>query len=215
MPQYINISFIIGELADPDYWYGAVDAQQDCDYHYPNKKSRAEIRDHFFIGYTAFKKEIRRRRDYSARTAPVLKRECNAIHAERVKAKNILDASYAINIVPSHYRNIYAVYYLYDFITTSREAFSTALLHFDLQEIKARLDRIIEQQEEIIINQERLLAQNSEIMSQNQQHLKHLAGIERNTAATANAAANAETYAQVAARNAEACAWFELARFLS
>lgn len=122
-------------------------------------------------------------------------------------AKKLLDQSYSLNIIPGQYRNIYAVYYLYDFISTSNQPLSTALLHLDLKEIKEKLDKVIEQQEEIIINQSILMSQNQQMMEQNQMQLNQLASIEKNTRRAAE-------YSEIAAHNSEICAWIGAANFL-
>ena len=96
---------------------------------------------------------------------------------------------------------------MHDFITTSSESLSSALLHFDLNEIKDKLDKIISQQQEIIIQQYVMYAQNQQILQQNQKHLQVLANIETNTA-------NAALYSEIAANNAEICAWLSAATFL-
>lgn len=87
-------------------------------------------------------------------------------------------------------------------------SFETALLHYNLEEIKAKLDTIIAQQQEIIINQSIMMAQNREICEQNQKKLARLASIESNTH-------NAAQYAEIAARNAEASAWIGAANYIT
>lgn len=99
------------------------------------------------------------------------------------------------------------MYYLNDFIQTSNESLSTALLHFDLNEIKQKLDTVIEQQEEIIINQAIIQAQNEQMIKQNTNMLNSLASIEGNTHM-------ASQYAEIAANNAEACAWIGVANYI-
>ena len=92
-------------------------------------------------------------------------------------------------------------------MSTSRESFTTALLHRDLNEIKAKLDKIIAQQESIIIQNAVRIAQNEKLSKQNQQQLEHLSRIELNTS-------QAKQYAQVAANNAEICAWINMAKYI-
>lgn len=124
------------------------------------------------------------------------------------KATELLEDAYDINIIPTQFRNVYAVYYLNDFIQTSNESLSTALLHFDLNEIKQKLNTVIEQQKEIIVNQAIIQAQNEQMIMQNQNMLQSLASIEGN-------AHMASQYARIAANNAEACAWIGIANYIS
>lgn len=136
------------------------------------------------------------------------KKQClSGTKRELKKATELLQTAYDINIIPTQFRNVYAVYYLNDFIQTSNESLSTALLHFDLNEIKQKLDTVIKQQEEIIINQAIIQAQNEQMIKQNTNMLNSLASIEGNTRM-------ASQYAQIASNNAEACAWIGLANYI-
>lgn len=130
-----------------------------------------------------------------------------AIYDEYLAANQLLANAYSVDIIPSQFRNIYAVYYIYDFISTSNESFSNALMHCDLDVIKCKLDAIIANQETIILNQAIIMAQNDELMEQNKQHMKHLASIEQNQVI-------AIKYTQIAANNAEACAWIAAANYI-
>lgn len=132
----------------------------------------------------------------------------NGISKELEEINQLLNKAYAVNIIPAQFRyNIHAIYYLHDFVSTSCESFTTALLHFDLDEIKVKLDRIISQQESIIIQNAVLMAQNENLARQNQKQLEKLSKIERNTSQAAQ-------YAQIAANNAETCAWFNMANYI-
>lgn len=129
------------------------------------------------------------------------------INEEIEKAKKLLDEAYSVNLIPHQFRNIYAIWFIHDYVSTSNETLTSAFLHCDMDSIKNKLDTIINQQREIIMNQAILASQNREIMEQNQKALKHLADIEGNTAIAAQ-------YSQIAANNAEACAWIGAANYL-
>ena len=90
---------------------------------------------------------------------------------------------------------------------SSQGTLSEALLHYDLKQIKDKLDKIIDQQQEIIINQAIIATQNKQLIQQKQDMLKSLSSIERNTY-------QASQYAEIAASNAEACAWIGLANYI-
>lgn len=81
-----------------------------------------------------------------------------------------LSRAYSANIIPGQYRNLYAIAYLYEYFCYSQEDnLSIALNTFVLEQIKERLDRIIENQSEIILNQYRIISQNQEAMEQREQ----------------------------------------------
>lgn len=88
-----------------------------------------------------------------------------ALMEEIESLEKLLKKTYDVNVIPSRFRkNLYAIYYLHDFVTSSNQSLATAMLHFDLNEIKAKLDRIIDQQEEIIIQQSVIMAQNDQLL---------------------------------------------------
>lgn len=168
---------------------------------------RIQWRDKFFQTYEEFKLtapgEFQKIKD----NYNIYVNKRNDMYAEFSHIKEMLLKTYDLNIIPDQYRNIYAIYYLYNFISTSNQSLSIALLHFDLKEIKSKLDKIIEQQEELILNQSILMSQNEELMEQNQSYLSTLSKIESNTAQTSQ-------YASIAARNSELCAWIGYANYL-
>lgn len=122
-------------------------------------------------------------------------------------ANSLLKKAYQVNILPAQFRNLYAVYYLHEFMDTSHESLTTALMHYDLKEIKEKLDTIIRQQREIIIQQAIMTAQNEKLLQQNTLQLKKLSSIEKNSE-------QATQYAEIAAINAEACAWINYANYI-
>lgn len=123
------------------------------------------------------------------------------------QATELLKKAYDLNIIPNQFRNIFAAYYLYDFITTSNEPFSNALLHFDLDTIKQQLTYVINQNQQIILNQQIQIAQNDQIIKSNRENLKKLSNIEKSSE-------RAVQYASIAANNAEACAWIATAQYI-
>ena len=167
-----------------------------------------EARDAFLKAFSAFQAEAPGIYQENTRKISNLQYQLNGMSKELETVKKLLKQAYDINIVPSQFRyKIHAIYYLHDFISTSRESFTTALLHLDLDEIKAKLDKIIAQQESIIIQNAVMIAQNEKLAKQNQQQLERLSRIESNTSQAAQ-------YAQIAANNAETCAWISMANYI-
>lgn len=101
------------------------------------------------------------------------------------EAKEKLQQVYSVNIIPNKYRTIYVAYYLYDYISSGRETDVDRVLQtMLLEQIIAKLDKIIAQQEEIILNQRMQLAKQDYLIAQSkQQHteqMKILYGLEKN-----------------------------------
>lgn len=172
------------------------------------KLRQANARDAFLAIYEDFKKTAPDiyQRNLENVIYP-LQEKVDGIDAEYKKADELLQKAYTINIIPKQFRNIHAIWFIHDYITTSNESFSAALLHCDLDEIKQKLDEIIEQNNRIIIQNAIQIAQNSQMLQQNQQMLNRLATIESNTDRAAQ-------YAEIASNNAEACAWIGLANYI-
>lgn len=139
---------------------------------------------------------------------PVIRKEIETLKAEKDKLQELLTKVYGANVIPSHYRNIYAAVYLYDWFSTSAsDDLDHALSMFVLEEIKAKLDTIIEQQSEMIMNQRIIQANQMKSMELQQKHnhmmrqkldqlqitaeeqYRYVQMIEANTAATAYFAA--------------------------
>lgn len=178
------------------------------------RKCAKKARDAFLRCYEDFKKiagpgleDITKNRDF-------WQNDYKGIFDELDTVNKLLEKEYNLNIIPSTFRNITAVYYLYDFIKTSNQSFTTALVHFDLHEIKSKLNTIIQQNQEIIIQQAYIISQNQEIIEQNQACLKRLSNLERTASDIECNTALAATYSSIAANNAEVCAWIGIANYL-
>lgn len=139
---------------------------------------------------------------------PFIQKEIETLKSEKNDLEKLLTKVYGANVIPSHYRNIYAAVYLYDWFSTSAsDDLDHALSMFVLEEIKAKLDMIIEQQSEMIMNQRIIQANQMKSMELQQKHnhmmrlkldqlqitaeeqYRYVQMIEANTAATAYFAA--------------------------
>ena len=168
---------------------------------------KKSVKKSFFEAYEQFKKTAPQKyMENSKELEPAIEMR-TGILAELDTAKRLLQKAYNINIIPQQFRNIHAIWFIYDYYSTSTETLSSAFLNCNLEKIKQKLDTIIEQQKEIIINQRILVAQNSKMIELNQQTLHRLANIEQNTERAAQ-------YAEIASNNAEACAWIGLATYI-
>lgn len=132
--------------------------------------------------------------------------QLNQLVEEINKAENLRSDAYSLNIIPSKFRNIYASYFLYDFISTSTASLNEALLHCDLDTIQQRLENVIQQQSEIIMELARANAFNERIISQNEQMLNSAIRIENNTALAAQ-------YAKASAMNSNIIACIQLSEY--
>lgn len=121
--------------------------------------------------------------------------------------EDLLNEAYAINIIPSKFRNIYAVYFLYDFISTSTATLKEALFHCDLDTIQQKLDTVISQQQDIIMELAHSNALNEQIVLKNDEMLKHAIRTENNTALAAQ-------YSQIAAHNTNVITAIQMSQYL-
>lgn len=135
---------------------------------------------------------------------PDLQKAISKYKTERDKVAALRQNAYSANVIPRQYRDIYAAVYLYDWFSTSRATdLDMALNMFVLEQIKDKLDRIIQNQSEMILNQYIMMAnqqqaldlqeRNSYIMrskldriaASNEERNMYLSMIESNTATTA------------------------------
>lgn len=181
---------------------------------FAKRRKASKARDMFLRCYEDFKKIAGSGLDNTNRNREVLQNNYNGITKELDVVNKLLSKEYNLNIIPSNFRNITAVYYLYDFIKTSNQSFTTALMHFDLHEIKSKLDIVIQQNQEIIIQQAYIISQNQRTIEQNQACLKRLSNLERTASNIEYNTAQAATYSSIAANNAEVCAWIGIANYL-
>lgn len=102
---------------------------------------------------------------------PGLQEKVKRLQAERKKLNQTLMEAYSANIIPSRYRDIYSATYLYDYFSTSRSTdMDMALNTYVLEQIKDRLDKIIENQHDIILNQRLMMANQQRSFEQQQKH---------------------------------------------
>lgn len=190
-------------MKDPSFWSDVGGSN-----FISQKLLRSNARDVFLEVYSRFKNTAPPKYEKRLKEVVVpLRNKVQGVSDEWKKANELLQEAYSINIIPQQYRNIHAIWFIHDFIKTSNESLTTALLHCNLDEIKQKLDTIIYQQKEIIINQAIMMAQNDKLIEQNQSSLSKLASIEQNTE-------RATKYAEIASNNAEACAWINLANYI-
>ena len=109
----------------------------------------------------------------------------NAAVSHLQEAKENLQSVYSVNIIPNKYRSVYVAYYLYDYISSSHETdIDRVLQTMLLDQIIAKLDKIIEQQEEIILNQRMQLAKQDALLAQSkkqhEEQMKAISNLEEN-----------------------------------
>jgi hypothetical protein len=134
------------------------------------------------------------------------------IHKEWEKVGAILKKAYSVNLIPEQYRNLYAVYYLNEYLSTSQESLRDALLHcnlhYNFEAIKQKLDAIYHQVSNLVIEQAITNARLENIQEQNENLLEH-------AIKTANNTAKAAQYSQIAAANTEAMVYIGIAQYIS
>ena len=143
---------------------------------------------------------------------PVYEEHLEFYKKERDNIDVLLDKVYAVNVIPSRYRNIYAAVYLYDWFSTSRaNDLDMALNMFVLEEIKEKLDTIITRQSESILNQRLILANQQRSLELQQRH-SNMMRAKLNQIAASNEERN--TYLSMIESNTAATAYFAAADYI-
>lgn len=136
-----------------------------------------------------------------------LEKAKNDLQTENKEALKLLEECYDINIIPSKYRNIYAITFIYDYLTTSQGTLRDALFACDLDKIQIQLDKVIKNQQNMICKLAKIEA-NSEKQLQNQQTMiSHLESIEKNTYDSARAGEQCAQYGKIIAHNTKVMAY--------
>ena len=100
-----------------------------------------------------------------------LESRMNAYMREINRIDALLDRLYSANIIPTMYRDSYAAVYLYDWFSTGNsDNMDHALSMYVLEQIKSRLDRIIDNQSQMILNQSIMMANQVRSMEQRKQY---------------------------------------------
>lgn len=159
------------------------------------------------IDYNNSVRNDRQRVEKEKKEKEQLENDYKNIENELTEAESLLQKSYSVNLIPLQYRNIQAIFYLYNYLSTSQENIQSALLQCNLEEVKIKMGTMIEQQSEMILEMAIQNAQLEEMKSQSRRLLNHAAQTERNTALAAQ-------YAKIAANNAEATAWIGIANYI-
>ncbi len=119
---------------------------------------------------------------------------------------------YNVNIIPRQYRDKYAAVYLYDYFESSGENdLGMALNTYVLEQIKERLDRIMDQLSEVILNQYTMMQNQERAMEQAERHrnemMQRLSRIEAN-------AEERNKYLKMIESNTETLKYFATADYL-
>jgi hypothetical protein len=132
----------------------------------------------------------------------------NGCTAELQNIGKLLRDAYSLNILPSQYRNLPAVYYIYDYMSTSQASLEDTLMHEHMengiQRIMNKLDVIIAQNERRILLERSIEANTREaaentqrMLSKQQQMLESMERTEQNTWEAAQAARIAAQYSEI------------------
>ncbi len=162
--------------------------------------------------YLREKKEIDRRNQEGREKIPELQCAMSKFESERKKIAGLLAKAYGANVIPSRYRDIYAAVYLYDYFKNSRaDDLDMVLNTYVLEQIKDKLDEIIQNQAHEIMNQRAMLAlQKRSIIAQQE----YASFMKRKVCQIAASMEEQTQYLSMIESNAEVTAFFAAANYL-
>lgn len=135
----------------------------------------------------------------------VWNRQAASLQKQLNKVDSLLEHGYSLNIIPSPYRNLASMYYIYDYMSSSQASFEDTLLHEHMengiQRILSKLDTIIAQNEQVILQNRRQEAHNQQMIQRTDQMLSSLARTEQNSEKSAH-------YNQINAQHTKTLAFF-------
>lgn len=134
----------------------------------------------YYEEMTAYREESKKiENENAARRAqiPSLKQQRDRFKKDLAQAETLLKTLYSWNVIPLGYQDLYAAVYLYNIIPHSAETSVTAALNlYVLEQIKAKLDHIIDQNQEMLLMKRASLAIEKR---REQENLRHHAVMER------------------------------------
>lgn len=158
------------------------------------KKDNENALAEYHTAYAEFTKKKNDTEKSARETINTLSETRNEIDKEIIELRKDLQQAYSANIIPLQFRSIEGIYYLYDYISTSNQGLSEALMQANLEAIKTRLDGIIKMHGAMIVEQAKANAVLGGIYEQNRQLLETA----KQTAVNSKVAAQ---YAQISATN--------------
>lgn len=167
----------------------------------------SEVRKSFFNFYHSFEADSRIVYKNQLDRSNKLISSHELYKAKYTEVNQKLKDAYDLNIVPGLYRDMYAITFINDFISTSNEPLHRILLYYNLEQIKQKLDQIIDQQSIIILQNAYRNSLDQQMVMQNSQMLRHLASINANTAKAAE-------YSRIAAINSDTVSWLQTLDFI-
>ena len=87
-----------------------------------------------------------------------------SIQKEIDSIKSIISDAYSINIIPQPFRNIEGVFFLYEYLASSNQSLSEALMQANLEAIKQKMDTVIKMQSVQIIQQAKTNAKLNQVI---------------------------------------------------
>lgn len=157
-----------------------------------------------YAQYIKKKKEIDAQNEINRKKIPKLRDEFVRYNTDIKKCQEVLNQVYQANVLPMQYRNKYVAMYLYDYFKYSRlDDLDAAINTCVLEQIKDKLEEMIEMQAQTIVNQRIMIANQRMAIEEQREYANHmkqkakmitdnleeqnlyLSMIESNTAATA------------------------------
>lgn len=143
---------------------------------------------------------------------PALQQKISFYEGELKRISGLLEQLYGANVIARQYRGLYPAVFLYDWFSTSgADDLDNALNMFVLEQIKAKLDQIIENQAEIILNQRMIMANQHQALAEQRSHNAYM----REKACQISASMEEqERYLSMIEGNTAANAYFTAAAYL-
>ena len=143
---------------------------------------------------------------------PALESRLAYYSSERQKISNLLKLSYGAGVLPTQYRDVYAATYLYDYFSNSRaDDLDQVLNTYVLEQIKDKLDEIIENQRISILQQRIILVNQQRSMEEQRAHNEYM---RRKIRQIASSVEEQNQYLSMVECNTAATAYFAAAQYL-
>jgi hypothetical protein len=177
-----------------------------------HREQNRKIDQEFDREFDRYRAELAEAVEKSAHTVSKLKLRLQEWEQEKRRVDELLQMAYSANLIPMPYRNIYSALYLYEWICTSRlDDLNVALLTFDIEKCREKLNHIILTQSDAVLFHTKSVADQSKtFVAQKQQEV-----IMRSKLETMGCVGEErELYETVLEVNLDATAYFAAADYL-
>ncbi len=135
-----------------------------------HKKLKDRYLSQFLLEFADYQQNVsldKERVEKELKEKKILMAKLEQLKKEYYDANKTRESLYSVNIIPKQYRGLQPIFYLYEYLSTSKLTLENALVSFDMNAIKSHLNIISQQNTEILYRLQDISENLDEIRMQN------------------------------------------------